>query len=129
MVFETTAFRAIKVPDDVSGPILAGVAAASATHLLGDVQNSSDGVIKGAPLYAGAMNVLIAEDEPINCKILTKRLEKLGHNVYVTTNGEECARAYGDRAAYFDVVLMDMQVRTRLYSCRGNGREEVGVID
>jgi light-regulated signal transduction histidine kinase (bacteriophytochrome) len=116
--FEATTFRALKVPDDVRGPVLAGVAAASATHLLGDGQSRSNDLIKGASPHAGAMNVLIAEDEPINCKILTKRLEKLGHNVHVTADGEECARAYGDRAAYFDLVLMDMQVRTRIYSRR-----------
>ena len=56
------------------------------------------------------LNVLVAEDDPINSKILIKRLEKLGHSVFVTVNGEECAGAYEDKMAFFDVVLMDMQV-------------------
>lgn len=56
------------------------------------------------------LRTLVAEDDPINSKIIRKRLEKSGHEVYHTMNGEECARAYGERPTFFDVVLMDMQV-------------------
>lgn len=56
------------------------------------------------------MNVLVAEDDPINSKIVQKRLQKLGHDVYLTVNGEECSTAYGEKPGVFDVVLMDMQV-------------------
>ncbi|MCJ1282404.1 Light-sensor Protein kinase [Xylographa opegraphella] len=59
---------------------------------------------------ADHLNVLVAEDDPINSKIIKKRLEKLGHSVSLTINGEECASAYGDHQAFFDVVLMDMQM-------------------
>lgn len=44
-------------------------------------------------------------------KILRKRLEKAGHTVYHTVNGEDCAAAYKENSGQFDVVLMDMQVR------------------
>jgi len=63
------------------------------------------------PPTADHLHVLVAEDDPINSKIIKKRLEKYGHDVYLTINGEECANAYGEKAAFFDVVLMDMQVR------------------
>jgi len=56
------------------------------------------------------MRVLIAEDDPINSRIIQKRLEKQGHHPYLTTNGEECASIYGEKPGYFDAVLMDMQV-------------------
>ena len=56
------------------------------------------------------LRVLVAEDDPVNSKIMKKRLEKAGHTVYLTGNGEECASAYGEKAGLFDVVLMDMQV-------------------
>ncbi|KAJ0109897.1 hypothetical protein J7T55_004447 [Diaporthe amygdali] len=56
------------------------------------------------------LRVLVAEDDPINMKILRKRLEKAGHVVHHTVNGEDCAAAYKERAAEFDVVLMDMQM-------------------
>ena len=65
---------------------------------------------KAEPLNVDKLQILMAEDDPINSKIATKRLEKLGHEVYCTVNGEACASAYGDRHGYFDVVLMDMQV-------------------
>ena len=56
------------------------------------------------------LSVLVAEDDPINSRIIKKRLEKAGHDVYLTVNGEECASAYAEQEAFFDVVLMDMQM-------------------
>ena len=56
------------------------------------------------------LHVLVAEDDPINSKIMRKRLEKLGHRVHLTVNGEECSTAFGEQPKAFDVVLMDMQV-------------------
>lgn len=56
------------------------------------------------------LRVLIAEDDPINMKILKKRLERTGHEVRHTVNGEECAIAYREKSTSFDVILMDMQV-------------------
>jgi len=66
-----------------------------------------------SPPTSDHLNVLVAEDDPVNSKIIKKRLEKYGHDVYLTINGEECANAYGEQATFFDVVLMDMQVRLR----------------
>jgi light-regulated signal transduction histidine kinase (bacteriophytochrome) len=62
------------------------------------------------PLSSDAFSILAAEDDPINSRIMKKRLEKLGHKVHCTVNGEECATAYGEEAASFDAVLMDLQV-------------------
>lgn len=59
------------------------------------------------------LNVLIAEDDPINMKILQKRLEKTGHRVFQAANGQECAALYAEKPAAYDVVLMDMQVKSR----------------
>lgn len=56
------------------------------------------------------MRVLVAEDDPVNSRIIQKRLEKLGHETCLTTNGEECSSKHGDFSNCFDVVLMDMQV-------------------
>lgn len=55
-------------------------------------------------------SVLVAEDDPINSKIMKKRLEKLGHRAHMTVNGEECSSAYGEQATGFDAVLMDLQM-------------------
>lgn len=56
------------------------------------------------------MRVLVAEDDPVNSRIIKKRLEKLGHVVTLTVNGEECASTFGETSHDFDVVLMDMQM-------------------
>ncbi|KIA75444.1 hypothetical protein HK57_00088 [Aspergillus ustus] len=56
------------------------------------------------------LRVLVAEDDPINAKIIEKRLGKLGYTVHWTVNGEECATAYSESPAAWDVVLMDIQM-------------------
>ncbi|KAJ5618805.1 CheY-like superfamily [Penicillium lagena] len=56
------------------------------------------------------LNVLVAEDDPINSKIIHKRLTKLGHTVQLTGNGEACAKIFSSASRSFDVVLMDIQM-------------------
>ncbi|KAI0547983.1 hsp90-like protein [Xylaria curta] len=56
------------------------------------------------------LRVLVAEDDPVNMKIVTKRLEKSGHKVYPAVNGEDCAAVLKEKPSEFDVVLMDMQM-------------------
>ena len=65
---------------------------------------------ESSQLNAEHLQILVAEDNPINSRIIKKRLEKSGHLVYLTINGEECTNAYREKPAFFDVVLMDMQV-------------------
>lgn len=55
-------------------------------------------------------SILVAEDDPINSRIMKKRLEKLGHSIYMTVNGEECSSAHGEQPANFDAILMDLQM-------------------
>jgi light-regulated signal transduction histidine kinase (bacteriophytochrome) len=62
----------------------------------------------GPPVYA--LHILVAEDDPVNSKIMQKRLERFGHSVHLTMNGEECATAYRADSTSFDAVLMDLQV-------------------
>jgi nitrogen-specific signal transduction histidine kinase len=61
----------------------------------------------------GTLEVLIAEDDPINMKILRKRLERTGHTVHHAVNGEDCATLYKEKPSNFDVILMDIQVSRR----------------
>jgi len=56
------------------------------------------------------LRVLIAEDDPINMKIMRKRLERTGHEVFHAVNGQDCAAVYKERSNDFDAVLMDMQM-------------------
>ena len=57
--------------------------------------------------------MLIAEDHPINQKLLRLTLEKRGHRVTVVSNGAEAVQALDDpgrNPPHFDVVLMDLMM-------------------
>ncbi|KHJ33386.1 putative cyanobacterial phytochrome b [Erysiphe necator] len=58
----------------------------------------------------GNLQVLLAEDDFVNCKIIHKRLGKSGHKVHQTVNGGECAKVYAEKKDLFDVILMDIQM-------------------
>jgi CheY-like chemotaxis protein len=62
------------------------------------------------PATPALLHVLVAEDDPVNSKIIHKRLTKLGHTVVLTSNGEACANAFTSASQNFDVVLMDLQM-------------------
>lgn len=57
------------------------------------------------------LRVLVAEDDPINSKIMAKRLERMGHTIRLTVNGEECLEVFKHDGTDYDAILMDMQVR------------------
>jgi CheY-like chemotaxis protein len=57
---------------------------------------------------ARALEVLVAEDDPVNRKLAVTLLRKHGHRVTVANDGRE-ACAWLDRRA-FDLVLMDMHM-------------------
>lgn len=54
--------------------------------------------------------ILVAEDNPLNSRIIETRLVKSGHYVKITVDGQACADAFKNNPAEFDVVLMDIQV-------------------
>ncbi|TVY16308.1 Histidine protein kinase NIK1 [Lachnellula arida] len=56
------------------------------------------------------LSVLIAEDNPINAKLLSRRLAKLGHEVVVAYNGQECHDHFASKLQKVDVILMDLQM-------------------
>ncbi|CAG8949312.1 hypothetical protein HYFRA_00004938 [Hymenoscyphus fraxineus] len=57
-----------------------------------------------------SLSVLIAEDNPINARLLSKRLLKLGHEVEVAYDGQECFDYFASRIRKVDVILMDIQM-------------------
>ena len=54
------------------------------------------------------LRVLLAEDNLVNQKVVTRLLEKRGHRVMVAGNGREALDALGREN--FDLVLMDVQM-------------------
>jgi CheY-like chemotaxis protein len=57
---------------------------------------------------ANALNVLLAEDQPVNQKLMCAVMERLGHRLTIANNGVEAVRAV--RKERFDLVLMDIQM-------------------
>ena len=67
------------------------------------------------------LNILIAEDNAFTSKQYKTALEKKGHKVTLTNDGEECVDVYSDEAKYselfkqqknspFDIVLLDQNM-------------------
>jgi two-component system sensor histidine kinase/response regulator len=56
------------------------------------------------------VHVLLAEDNPVNLKLVTLMLSKAGHTVEVATNGKEVVQKYIERSDRFDIILMDVQM-------------------
>ncbi|MBN2580364.1 MAG: response regulator [Pirellulales bacterium] len=54
------------------------------------------------------LNILLAEDNPINRKVVVRMLEKEGHQATIAENGKEALAAL-ERQRY-DLVLMDVQM-------------------
>jgi len=54
------------------------------------------------------LRVLVAEDHPVNQRLITRLLEKAGHVVTVASDGREAIGAYAP--GRFDLVLMDVQM-------------------
>lgn len=54
------------------------------------------------------LNILLAEDNPVNQKLATRILEKLGHQVTAVSNSSFALQAF--KTHTFDLILMDMQM-------------------
>ena len=57
---------------------------------------------------ARPLDVLLAEDNPVNQKLALMLLERAGHRVTLANDGIEAVEAWA--AGHFDVVLMDIQM-------------------
>ncbi len=88
-----------------------------------------------------ALNILVAEDNEFTAKQYKTALEKKGHRVTLTKDGEECFDVYNDEVKYtelfkkskqspFDVVLLDqsmprktgIEAAKEILGLRGNQR-------
>jgi CheY-like chemotaxis protein len=54
------------------------------------------------------LRVLVADDQPVNCKVAARMLEKQGHSVHSVPDGREAVAAVLKMP--FDLVLMDVQM-------------------
>lgn len=102
--------KAIRMPDEFRENSGEESHPHTASRVLFDLPENPRKNEKSQDMNADHLQVLVAEDDPVNSRIIKKRLEKAGHEVHHTVNGEDCATAYGEKPAFFDVILMDMQV-------------------
>ncbi|MHC2338755.1 CheY-like chemotaxis protein [Bradyrhizobium sp. USDA 4454] len=60
-----------------------------------------------------ALSILVAEDNEINALLMRSLLARLGHNVVITTNGEQAMESWLSATSAgtpYDLVLMDIQM-------------------
>jgi len=62
------------------------------------------------PTGRAPLHILVAEDNPLNMKLLNLRLTRLGHRVTMTVDGGVCFEAFKLNPSSFDVIFMDFQV-------------------
>ena len=81
------------------------------------------------------LRVLVAEDNPVNQKVLMKLLAKAGHSATLVRDGESALDALEARAGHFDAVLMDVNMphmdgleATKLYRFTALGDRHLPVI-
>jgi len=55
-----------------------------------------------------ALSILVVDDQPINCMVARKMLERLGHQADLASDGQE-ALAAAESGAY-DVIFMDLHM-------------------
>ena len=62
---------------------------------------------KAAPAQPG-LRVLLAEDNPVNQRLVLRSLQKRGHQVTLAGDGRQAVQAHAE--SVFDIILMDVQM-------------------
>ncbi|MBE9099568.1 response regulator [filamentous cyanobacterium LEGE 07170] len=78
------------------------------TEVFGHSRNTTNNLTASRIAPPKALCILVAEDNPVNQKVVLKLLERLGHQADVANNGREVLDAL--RTKTYDVVLMDVQM-------------------
>ncbi len=75
-------------------------------------QRSVESTLPASEEHNGQLlNILLAEDNPVNQKLAIRLLERAGHHVTVAWNGREALRAWENAPTpEFDLLLMDIQM-------------------
>ena len=82
------------------------------TVLLPRVQLASGASVQppAASTSPGGAKILVADDEPSVLSVLVKMLEKAGHVVTPSSDGQEALELFRDRPSEFDCVLLDLSM-------------------
>ena len=60
------------------------------------------------PVHAHALDILLVEDNPVNQKLATRVLERMGHRISLAIDGAEAVRMTAEHL--YEIVLMDVQM-------------------
>jgi CheY-like chemotaxis protein len=80
-------------------------------HRSGAGETGSSGLITVHSMSerrAAGLKILLADDNPVNCRIAVLMLEKAGHQIDVVNDGATAVDAV--RGKHYDLVLMDVQM-------------------
>jgi hypothetical protein len=56
------------------------------------------------------LRILVAEDNPLNAQVLKVQMTKMGHDVTIVGDGQQCFDKFRENRKFFDIILMDFQV-------------------
>jgi signal transduction histidine kinase/CheY-like chemotaxis protein len=84
--------------------VMVGASRSAAQNVPPESKSAGDSAASAGP----ALNVLLAEDNPVNVKFALKLLERAGHKVTVANNGRQAVDLWQNNP--FDIVLMDVQM-------------------
>jgi CheY-like chemotaxis protein/nitrogen-specific signal transduction histidine kinase len=110
-----TPLKAAKIPDEYYSPSPVKAPTVPSGKLVempsGSPQKERGRVFESKQVQSGtALRAIVADDDPINLKIMSKRLERAGHETKNAVNGDVCASLYKTKSTSVDIVLMDMQM-------------------
>ncbi len=106
--------RQLGVTSYCSKPLTSAELLQAVVAALAEDSTPSDGVPQNGatahsePQAAVRLRVLLAEDNPVNQKLVSRLLARQSHSVVVVANGLEALAAFERQA--FDLVLMDVQM-------------------
>jgi PAS domain S-box-containing protein len=92
---------------------LVGPPEISAPGLAGEISTELTETVETAAVTPRGLAVLVAEDNEINALLMRSLLTRLGHQVVITTNGEEALESWlaaKSAGTPYDLVLMDIQM-------------------
>lgn len=79
------------------------------------------------------LKILVAEDNAVNQKIISKTLEAFGHKAEIVENGERVLQAHHDK--HFDLILMDVRMpkisgidATRMIRRMSDGKSQIPIV-
>ena len=85
--------------------------AEAAAPVVGGARIDAAALAPGADTGTGALEVLVADDHPVNRKYMQVLMERLGHRVSLALDGREALEQVRQReASPFDLVLMDVHM-------------------